>query len=453
MAQRISASVGTCLLSAPLLFSTALLASAEPLSLAQAQERAHHSSGALQASVYELNAWQERAAATQWLRIPRVTWSATGLAYEKTVDVRYQGAALLPGMTELSVEEVIAQQGVRSQLQVQVPVYTGGRIGATQQQAGARVVQAEAEHLLATEQVQRQVIDRYFDVQLAREVEHIRNEAQVVLAAHRHRAERFEQEGVVSRLQAMQAQVAHDQSMRHWRAAQQQRTDAEAALAAALGTPQLSCLTTPLQVVSVQTMAQEQPTLHAALQALQAAEQQAMAQVTVERSARKPEVFAFGVAELNRSMAALNDPDWAVGLGVRWQLTTGVDRRAMTQAAEAQAWQTRALQEQTRQDLQLAQTVGQGRFMHSVEALQWLASDMALAEENARLQEAAFAAGQATSLDVSDAWLQVAVGRLEEAQLKHQHLQALADWLQAQGALNELDGLLMTFSASMCEER
>ncbi|WLD59130.1 TolC family protein [Salinispirillum sp. LH 10-3-1] len=447
MARRISATVGICLLSWPLLLG------AEPLSLGQAQQRAQSASGALQANVYELQAWQERASATQWLRAPRVTWSATGLAYEKTIDVQYQGAALLPGMTQLAVDEVIAQQGVRSQLAVQLPVYTGGRISATQQQAAARVTQAEAEHALAMEQVERRVIDRYFDVQLARELERIRWETQNVLAGHRHRAERFEQEGMVSRLQAMQAHVAHDQSMRQWRAAQQQRFDAESALMSLLGTTELSCLTTPLQVVKVSDLSDPGDRAHPAMQALLAAERQAVAQVTVERSARKPEVFAFGVAELNRSMAALNDPDWAVGVGMQWQLSSGVNRRALAQAAEAQASQTRALQAQTQQDLMLARAVGQGRFEHSIEALHWLTSDLALTEENARLQEAAFAAGQATSLDVTDAWLQVAVGRLEKAQLQHQHLNALADWLQAQGALADLDSVLMTSSTSLCEER
>lgn len=414
------------------------------MSLEEAQHRMLAHSSQAKAKQWEVDRWQEQQRAVRWLAAPRIEATAAVLAYEKDLSgyrdsfAQQMPESAGPAMATNPVftgSGIHQQQGVRSQVSMQVPLYTGGRIQATQSQAGWRYQQARAEQQWHGQTLERELIEAYFNAQLAQQAVVIRAEALSVLEQHLHRARRLQDEGMVSTLQAMQAQVARDQAHRQWRQAQRDAQDAMAALAHLTGGAQAQCLATPLQWHRL-PLVDEPIAEHPALLALAAVGQQARAQVRVEQSHWKPEVLGFASVELNRDMAPIHEPDWAVGLGVRWQLTTGINRQAMVRASYAQQAQAEATADHQSQQLALMADVALGRYQFSLEQKAVLANERAFAVEHARLQQAAFEQGQATVLDVNDAVLQVSVVELESLQLMHQHLLALADWLWAEGQIS-----------------
>lgn len=431
------------------------------LSIQEAQRQMQENSSQAKANEWELAQWQERQQAVRWLHAPRVEANLVALAYEKdlsgyrdafTQQLDGAQADALAANPSFSGSGIHEQQGVRSQLSVQWPLYTGGRIAATKSQASWRYEQARAEQQWQWQMMNRELIERYFTAQLTQQVLSIRAESLEVLEQHSHRASRLRDEGMISSLQAMQAQVARDQAHRHFREAQRNAADALAALATLMGTYPESCLSTPLQWSQVGTghLAEQQ---HPALAAMASVEKQAQAQVRIEQSQWKPELFGFASMELNRDMAPIHEPDWAVGLGLRWQISTGINRQAMVRSAYAQQAQAEAMADHHSRELDFMAELAMNRYRFTQEQKQLMDSERAFVAEQARMQQAAFEQGQATVLDVNDAILQVSVVELEHLQLQHQHLLALADWLLANGQLDRFfdqqTGLTLTH---FCQE-
>lgn len=415
---------------------------ASSLSFEQARQQMLQHSASHWAQDLDVSAWQHQQQALKWLNRPQVELNLMAMHSHKDLSLD-----LPPPLGPY--EQEISQSGVRSQVQMRWPLYAGGRIQASQEQAHFRVQQAQAERQQHENRLTQQLAERYFGLQLAQQALSIQQQALTLLADHRHQAERFAEQGQISRLQSLQAQVAHDQALRQKYQAERQLGDAQLALSSLLPNSG-QCLATGLQI-SDQALTPSDPLdqvkmravqQHPGLERLRALEGQANQQVRIEQSKFKPDIFGFAQAELNAEMQPLEQPDWALGLGLRWQLSSGVGRREMNLAAQDQLARTQALQQQGQLDVHTQLEIAQARLLHSQTMAELLASDIALARENARLQALAFEANQATSLDVSSALLEQSLVELALAQAQYDHIMALADWLLAQGDIQQLDSLL-----------
>lgn len=418
------------------------------LDLSEARQRLLDRSHALEAQRADQTSWQQQREATRALRQPRIDLTVAGVAYGKQLEF---DSALLDHPIEADIE----RSGVRSQVEVQWPLYVGGRIDATQRQAQAREAQSEGEYRHTEAQLMQQMIDRYFAIQAARQVVEVREAALETLERHAHRARRFEEQGLVNRLARLQAEVARDEARRDLLQSQRILTDLRAALASMLAEGSLACLTTPLPVPRhpewpVAAFVERALQAHPQLEVLQARGEQAAQQVRIEQSQLKPELFAFGTYELNRDATPLTEPDWVAGVGLKWGLSTGIDRRSAVRAAQARGVQVRELTAQAHQDLALATESAYRGVLQHLEQYELLAQDLQLAEENARLQESSFQAGLSTSLDVTEAQLGLARSRVQRAQAAYDYSGAMLDLLTVADLLDEIDGFLVHGPAVSC---
>ncbi len=427
----------------PFIISSTLFLScwlpSQAMTLVEAQQGMLANSNQLKAQNLNVQAQQQRHQAHRWLASPRIDLEVAGVQYQKLIE-----PDLPPPYPDWQYE--LNQGGLRAQAKLVAPIYTGGKITASQEALRWSSEQAKAEQLQTQDQMTRTLIDSYFGLQLAKEAEDIYHKSYQLLQEHQHRASRFADQGMISQLQSMQAAVAADQSYVRWRQAQQQRREAEIYFSQLVGQP-AQCLATPLQISAPLDKSSQQLTLtamqqHPGLKKLHALEKISAEQINIERSQLRPQVFAFAQAELNPHMSPLSEPDWMLGLGLQVPINTGVSRRQMVQAAELQNQQVQMLQLQAQQDLIMGLEIAEHRLSHSIQVHELLQQDLLLAEENARLQQLAFAAGQATSLELSEATLQLAVTELEIAQAKFLHLQSLADLLLRLGQFEQLSDLL-----------
>ena len=103
------------------LLSLGLLSSSPSfaLSLPQAQQQLQSQSWDLKAHQFETQAWQQQAAATSSLGLPRIDITVAGIAYGKQIDIGQD----LPVPIPLTLD--IQREGIRSQLNVTWPVGYG----------------------------------------------------------------------------------------------------------------------------------------------------------------------------------------------------------------------------------------------------------------------------------------------------------------------------------------
>lgn len=431
------------------------------LSFIEAQNRLTEVSDALASSQSQLESRQHLAKASKSLSYPEVSLDVKQLRFAKTVYI--DDKVNLDGIRPLV--NAVLQRDIPSKGKVQdwrtrpivtatLPLWTGGKISAGKAAAEASVNQAEAQLSQTQQQELGQLIQAYFGQQMASHALAVRTDVREGLQQHYHRASRLESEGFATKAQMLQAKVAVDEAEREYRQALNDLQGAQTALSGLLHTTEVVMPTSPLFVWLKPLPALEQFVSaaleqHPGLLQIKAIQSQAEQKIKAEKAGWYPTVYAFGQYDLKKDDAMLTDSDWVVGVGFSYQLFSNQNRNRQIKAARSQA-------EQASYSLQDNQV----KLRIAVESA-WLAADSARqqfalldsalesAEENLRLQELSFQAGQATSLDVIDASLKKGKVRIERAQAAWQFDLALMQLLDVSGQsaqfshyLNQADKVL-----------
>lgn len=385
----------------------------------------------VQAQQADIDAWSAQQHALQNLNIPQLSLTVAAIAYHKHLALELP---MLPQPTELD----LYRRGIRSQVNMLWPLYTGGRTHAAQKQSAARVSEAQAEYRLVQLQLTKHLFDLYFSNQMMQQVVRVREQAEQTLAQHVHKAVRYEEEGLITSLNRMQANVSHAEARREAIQSRRQLTDVQAALQSFLQVPELGCLSTslpqpiPLAHGPAWFVAQAKES-NPVFKQLLAKSQQIKQQLRMEHGKRLPEVFMVGSYDLNRSATPLTEPDWSIGLGVRYHFTTPVNRSSSMDVARSRQQQLEYHQAQAAADIQLAIESSYRAVMQHLEQFELLEQDLALAREHARMQRYGFEEGIATSLDVTDARLKQTASEIESLQAAFQYISALAELAQYTG--------------------
>ncbi len=365
------------------------------------------------------------------LNLPQVSITIAGIAYEKDISFTIP---LLNQPADLDV----SRSGLRSQVTMLWPLYTGGRAAASQAIASARVTEGEAEQRILQLQLVKRLSDLYFSQQMMQQVVAVRQQTQQTIAHHANRAARFKEQGLITELGEMQAQVALAEARRELIAAQRQTTDIQAALANLLEITPNQCLTTQLPTPSplsydpswfVSRAKQHNPVFAQ----LAAKQQQVQQMLVIEQGKRLPELFFAASYDLNRSATPLTEPDWSVGLGMRYHFTTAVDVGASINSAGARARQLDLTKEQANNDIQLAVESAYRAVQEHQEQFELLQTDIELSRQHAEMQSKAFAEGLATSLEVTDAQLRLAATQVRALNSAFLYTTALAHLTQLSG--------------------
>jgi len=333
--------------------------------------------------------------------------------------------------------------GPRSSINSTWPIYTGGRITATQRALDAGVDQAKAELAVADEQLDLQLTQVYFGVALTANVERTRKA--VLEAADRHldRAIRFEQRGVIAKVERLNAQVSRDEAARDLVRAQRDREIAQARLQRLLHRDVNIEPSTPLFVINralkrlpewLQIAERQNPILAG----FDAKREQATQGIAIAESKWKPEIVAFGSYALIRHYQTLIEPNWIAGIGINYTLFSRTDRAKTVSAAREGLRQVESLQAEARNLIDTAVESSYRKVEQAREQFNLLDSTLSLARENLRLRERGFEEGQATSLDVNDARNALAKSETERAAAAYDFVVALAQLLEAAGQAHSL---------------
>ncbi len=446
------------------------------LSFTEAHERLMSRSDSLSAARAGLRASQDQAAAVGTLGRPIVSFDAQALRYQKTIDLSLDPAkalvqssvdgflaslpgrlpsvppailgqvtgvvdqgmsdalAQLPGSVRLQQEQSL----VRSSLTAVAPLYTGGLITATKRAAQAGVSGAEAELAQAGDEATIKLVQTYFGQQLAAQILKVSTESRDGFERHLQDALKLEREGMISKAQRLQVEVARNAALRQYERAVDQHDTARRTLAALLREtsavrPSTPLFVNPAPIGAADDFVQAAMANQPVLRRLDALQEQAAQGVKAAQAAQKPTVYGFAKYSLDRDQALLIEPDWIFGVGVHYTLLSGLDRGKAVSAARERANQAASAQAEARVALQTLTLRAHGNVETARRQYGLLAVNIEAARENLRLQDLAFREGEAPSSAVIDARVALSLAETQRAAAAYEYDLALAELLAVSG--------------------
>jgi outer membrane protein TolC len=479
---------GALLLSAAFsaLFASAAFAQQSvSFSFEAARDRLDASSSLRRAASAELTAAEEQAGAAATLNQPTVSIDAQVLRYQKTFDISLSDALgqaesaanqLLPGIigelpgipgdilqaindrlqTALpeffaglpgSVRLRTADTVVRPVATAVMPLYTGGAIPAVKDAAQANVHLARARQAEAKDLESINLVRAYFGQSLTYQALLIARDTRDGFDLHLRNAQSMERQGMLSASQRLQFQVARDAAQRQLDRAELEHDTAVQSLARLLDVATTVAPTTPLFVNStppapVSDFIDAGVANHPRIAQAEAGRNLADAGVDLALSRLRPSAFAFGSYNFNQQNALPIEPDWAVGVGVRYTLMSSLDRGRMVAAARARSQAAEQVQRQARDEVKILVIRAYNMVELSRRQFLSLDSSLAAATENLRVQDLSFREGEATASAVIDARNLLGAARLQRAAAAYEYELSLAALLAASNRSDEFTSYL-----------
>lgn len=367
--------------------------------------------------------------------------AAKGLRYPKAeIEFRHTflNAPITIGVDPIPLSLVVQERGFsEGQLKVSLPVYAGGRIEAANRAAAARYDEASAQILTTEDGLVTELAQRYFGLRMATRALEVQNLKVKNMEQHAHRAKRLMEEGMIARVECLNAEVALANARTEQAASERDVTIIREALANILVGGEMVEPTSPLFMVSdlepCETFQGYVNDEHPILQMLAAKRNLARQGTQAEEAGDKPLVYLFGMHELVPSDLTMLDPEWAVGLGVQMTLFDGFQTRNKVEAAKAVEQKVAHLTQKATRDLR---TLVLKRYEEANKARdQFVSFDATidLTRENLRVRTRAFEEGMATSLEVVDATLSLARAELGRFKAAFDFDVALFQLLEASG--------------------
>lgn len=337
--------------------------------------------------------------------------------------------------------------GPRAVLAAEMPIYTGGAISAKVRASEESVMQSQAQMQVRRDQIDTELAQKYFAVQLARSVVRLHEEMLEQQEVQLKKAVRYQALGSISKLERMAVEVNRDAAKRDLLASRTNCRVAETELAGLLRVAEIGPLASDLFVVTdnigpLHEWQKKAQLTSPVLQGVQAQTRQADAAVSAARAAWSPQVYAFAQANLIRHYLSITEPDWIAGIGVKFTLWDNKDRNASIAAARSLVHKAQAAYSEAANRINTAVETAYLRSDQARQEYRLTASTLALAEENLRLRERSFAEGLSTADEVNEARSKLLAAEVARRVAAYRFVAAWA-------ALNGIAGSMNDFVDSM----
>ena len=460
-----------------LLAAAAIAAHAQPAASARsytfgaAQERLAATSSGMSAARAGVDASRSSADAVSGLNLPILSVDAQYFRYQKSLEIPLAAARnlvssaingflasspLAPlvapqvgglvnnalGQIPDSVSGTVTENIWRPTLTLLWPLYTGGMSSATLDAAQAQARQAEAELMAYSDTLGLQLVASYFGQQLAAQVVATSRQNLDRFQLHYDNALKMERQGVLSKAQRLQMEVARNAAERQLLRAQNEYETAQAVLTRLLREGSAVQPVTPLFAQSqplepVQSFIDSGRANSPTLARLAALRDVSRSGVKAAQSLALPKVYGFGSYNFNSKNAVLPDPDWIVGVGLHYTLFSNVDRKSAEGAARAREQQADAAMEQAGTDIETVIVRSYQGVETSRKQFLLLATNIEAAEENVRVHALGFREGQANATELIDAQVALSVAQTQRAAAAYEYDLALAQLLAASGRMDD----------------
>lgn len=326
------------------------------------------------------------------------------------------------------------------------PIFTGGRIYSAYKASTENIDVSKAELEYTQNAILMDVCSRYFTLRLVQELLQLHENTLKNLQEHALKAQKLEEGGQISKAERLRAEVSLVLAENEYDNARRDLSLARLALVNVIGGDTNTVTITPLEnnvyLEPVDIYRKKALEHHPGLRRLQLERSRSERALSAARGEYFPTVALFGQKELYKKDLTILEPEWAVGVGVSWNVFQGGETASRVASAKALHREIGSLQQKTTEDILLLIEKRFREFEFAESQLNSLNKTEELAEESLRSQQLAFEAGLATSLDVVDA--ELALKRLQIAKLKANYdaIIAFAGLLESTGEI-ESAGILL----------
>jgi len=398
----------------PYLAVAAMDSAAEPLSFPQALERVRSRNEQVMAAQEDVNQRLAERAAARGIRYPNVELDFEHIFINDVISIKID-----PIPWGLWMQD---SRFTHANVTATLPLYAGGLIGVAEDAADARVAEARAQGRTSDDELLTQLAERYFGLCLAQRARDVYALKVDVMERHAYRAQRLMEEGIIARIEYLNAQVAvADAEREHQSAARNVSIAHEGVRNITVSDEPLEPSTALFLIGDLESCEEFQAYVdqgHPILDMIAAKSDLAHQGVRAQEAEDKPTIYAFGMHELIEDQLTALDPTWAAGLGMKWTLFDGFQTRNKVKAAEAVERKVGYMRQKIQRDLKTLVLKRYEEMEQARDAYRALDATLALTRENLRVRNRAFEEGLATSVEVVDAALSHAraqLGRVKAA--------------------------------------
>lgn len=343
-----------------------------------------------------------------------------------------KGISSIPDSREIRINK----SGVSSSVSMNWPIYTGGIINSTQKIAQINADKASLGFEQQQDLDRLQLVQMYFGLQLNQQLTQVAAANLEGMQHHVKNALILERQGFISKGQRMQFEVARNNSERLYNNSKAAMQNSRFELLNALQSPSNITLSTPLFVnndrnQNIESWLKSYPEGSHLLQKIQMDTDIAKQNIAIQKAAFKPKVFAFGEYALD------DDKKWIIGVGMRYNLISGMDRRKSTQAAESTYLAAQLSKERVEQEIEKTIFKAYSEMETAQQNHALLKNNMLAAIENRRIQTLSFREDAGTATQVIDAQNMVASLKAEQALNAYKYIMALAVLLNSTGNMEQ----------------
>ncbi len=291
------------------------------------------------------------------------------------------------------------------------PIFTGGKIIAGVNAAEALYDVSKSKLKAQIDQTINEVTNSYYTVLLAEENMKVRQDIMEGIKKHQQRTERVYKEGVIANNDKLRADVALAEAERNFKEAQDKLSLARMALASALDTNETAVreLSDKLEYrdvkIAVNTCIEEAKNNNSNLVQLRYSILALKQKLNAKEAEYYPTVYGFGFYNLFKNYLSVLDPEWGVGLGLKYEIFSGL--RTKNDAAAINS-EIESLELMARDIERKIELLVRSQYMNmelAKDSYEKLDNTKIQAEENLRLNNKRFEEGVGTSFDALDAHL------------------------------------------------
>ncbi len=449
---------------ATLLLSAAVTSAQEkkPLTIDQAAAIAIQNSKMIEISSLATDASHAERRVINGMRLPKIsldasyTYMSDDIAFDlngvKNGTISAVGSLLDPAVAAELMKQPLMQEIIAADFSLPLqdrdfaivgftaamPLYTGGKINVASRVAKLKH-SAEQENTNKVKDVLiSELVESYYGYMLAMQVVETRKEVLAGMELHLKNAESLERNGMIAKVERLHAQMYVSNAKRDLNIS----INTLKTLSEALGNTLGDINADYMPVSSLFIIGEQKPIDHFkqlashnnhSIKQLKIQEEIAKQGIKLEKSAYLPELVALGGINAYSYQLTSMVPQWVVGAGLKFNIFDGFSRENKVRAAKLRQKQVSILEEKAQSDVQTLVEKLYNDMKGYVEIIESLDTTIEFNREYLRVKDSAFTEGNATSSQVVDARLLLAVSKVERLQAAYGYSVAYAKLLELCG--------------------
>ena len=306
---------------------------AQEITLHEAYNIMLQNNGHIKASLFEVSEKQEEQKAAKGLRYPTLSASATYLRLENDITMDLNSTRnMVGGLLSISdpasvlgdwnftLQEKDLSFGV---VELSMPLFAGGKITNYNKATKIKVDLAKNASQLTEDELTIKLIDYYFRLKLAKELEHVRQQVYETVLLHYNQATKFYENGIIPEVETLNAKVALSNAETELKAAQKDVALATTALENTIGITNITQISTnfnkPTIINSFEDFKTDVLNGNTQLKTIEKNHELAEIGMKLEKSHLYPSIGVFSnYIPYTDNLPLAENTKWMVGIGAKW---------------------------------------------------------------------------------------------------------------------------------------